>query len=160
MNTLQTLATVVGDRLRQRGETVTTAESCTGGMIASALTSVPGSSAWFGYGFVTYSNEAKQRLLSVPESTLTTYGAVSAETALAMAQGALTATSAQWSIAVTGIAGPEGGSESKPVGTVWFALGYRGAPALTFVHYLPGQRDQVRSAAVTIALQRLANELM
>ena len=104
-----------------RGVMLVTAESCTGGLVASAMTSVSGSSAWFDRGFVTYSNEAKVDQLDVDPATIERFGAVSEEVSLAMAAGALAASAAQWSVAVTGVAGPTGGSAEKPVGTVWFA---------------------------------------
>ncbi|PLW68371.1 CinA family nicotinamide mononucleotide deamidase-related protein [Pseudohalioglobus lutimaris] len=111
--------------LRERGETLTTAESCTGGLIASMLTRIPGSSDAFHAGFVTYANNIKHRVLGVPEATLHKHGAVSEEVVLAMARGALERAGADYAIAVSGIAGPGGGSEEKPVGTVWLAWGER-----------------------------------
>ena len=111
----------LGALLQERGETLAVAESCTGGWIGKAITDLPGSSAWFEAGFVTYSNEAKKRLLGVRSRTLEAHGAVSAETAAEMAQGALERARADWSLAVTGIAGPGGGAAQKPVGLVCFA---------------------------------------
>ena len=117
---LMRLAARVGKSLGERGQVVTTAESCTGGWIAKALTDVPGSSQWFGEGFVTYSNDAKVRSLGVSRAVLAREGAVSAAVARAMAQGALHRTGAELAVAVTGIAGPDGAVPGKPVGTVWF----------------------------------------
>jgi len=119
------LAARVGRYLLRGGRRATTAESCTGGWIAKALTDVPGSSQWFGEGFVTYSNEAKSRTLGVPRSILAREGAVSAGAARAMARGALRRTGAHVAVAVTGIAGPDGAVPGKPVGTVWFCWAVR-----------------------------------
>ncbi len=111
----------IANLLVQRDWSLVTAESCTGGGLSRQVTSVPGSSVWFDRGFVTYSNAAKQELLDVPENMIEEYGAVSEEVVVAMARGALAHSRAQLAVAVTGIAGPDGGSEEKPVGTVWFA---------------------------------------
>ncbi len=108
--------------LKQRNITLSTAESCTGGMVGACLTSIPGISAHYGYGFVTYSNDAKQKLIGVNAETLKKHGAVSAETAIEMAQGALKVSGADIAVSVTGIAGPGGGTDEKPVGTVWIAV--------------------------------------
>ena len=135
-----------------------TAESCTGGLVAAAMTSVSGSSAWFDRGFVTYSNEAKVDQLGVDPAIIERFGAVSEETSLAMAAGALAASAAQWSVAVTGVAGPTGGSVEKPVGTVWFAWeGPSGARAIQ--QHLDGDRDDVRRSEVLIALEGLVSRL-
>ncbi len=135
-----------------------TAESCTGGLVAAAMTSVSGSSAWFDRGFVTYSNEAKVDQLGVDPAIIERFGAVSEEVSLAMAAGALAASAAQWSVAVTGVAGPTGGSAEKPVGTVWFAwAGPSGASAVR--HQLEGNRDDIRRGAVLIALEGLVSRL-
>ena len=117
------LAEKVLQLLRERGATLTTAESCTGGLIASMLTRIPGSSEGFHAGFVTYSNAIKHSVLGVSEKTLADHGAVSEEVVREMAQGALEASGAQYTIAVSGIAGPDGGTPEKPVGTVWLAWG-------------------------------------
>lgn len=135
---------------------VATAESCTGGGIAEALTSIPGSSAWFDCGFVTYSNTAKSRLLNVPESLfdLPGPGAVSEETALAMATGAVANSAADLAVAVTGVAGPDGGTEDKPVGTVWIA--WRWQQQCLAKHFkFRGDRAEVRLATVVAALEGL-----
>jgi nicotinamide-nucleotide amidase len=131
-----------------------TAESCTGGLIAGACTDLSGSSAWFERGFVTYSNAAKMDMLGVPENLIATHGAVSEPVARAMAQGAVGRSQAQVSVAVTGVAGPTGGSPEKPVGTVWFAWTVGGHTSAE--HQLfPGDRAAVRAATVRHALQRL-----
>lgn len=155
---LYTLAAAVGKAARTRALRIATAESCTGGLVAAALTAVAGSSDWFDRGFVTYSDAAKLDLLAVPAATLARFGAVSEETALAMAQGALCGGGAQWSVAVTGIAGPGGATPGKPVGTVCFAwVGPGGAATLRT--RLDGDRAQVRRESVRIALQRLLERL-
>ncbi len=134
-----------------------TAESCTGGLVAKLLTDVPGSSNWFECGYVTYSNEAKQRDLAVATETLRKAGAVSEQTATQMAAGALARTGADLSVAVSGVAGPDGGTKSHPVGGVWFALAMgtaEGPEIRTAHHQLSGDRDEVRrqSAAIALAL--------
>lgn len=130
-----------------------TAESCTGGWVAEAVTSIPGSSAFFDSGFVTYSNAAKQLMLGVQEQTLADFGAVSEQTAIEMAEGALSHSSADISIAITGIAGPDGGSPDKPVGTVWFAFGKRGDLTRTALQQFSGDRQAIRQQAVIFALK-------
>jgi nicotinamide-nucleotide amidase len=117
----EALAARLGDALLARGEKLATAESCTGGGVATALTAIAGSSRWFERGFVTYSNEAKQEMLDVSPATLVQHGAVSAATVGEMAAGALAHSRADWSLAISGIAGPDGGTTAKPVGTVWLA---------------------------------------
>jgi nicotinamide-nucleotide amidase len=149
-----TLAAQLGQNLYRQGAKVTTAESCTGGGIAHAITAVPGSSRWFDYGFVTYSNEAKQRLLNVSAEILQTHGAVSSEVVSAMAIGAAYASSADFAVAVSGIAGPGGGSAEKPVGTVWFAW-YSPAGLTNECHLFTGDRESVRDQAVRVALRGL-----
>jgi nicotinamide-nucleotide amidase len=136
------------------GIMITTAESCTGGMIAAALTDIAGSSIVVDRGFVTYSNEAKMEMLGVGRATLDAHGAVSAETAREMAAGALARSKATMAIAVTGIAGPGGGSEEKPVGLVWFGLASRGAePYAEERRFEPKSRDHVRQQTVRTALE-------
>jgi nicotinamide-nucleotide amidase len=155
---LYRLAVELGDAALARGLRITAAESCTGGLIAGAITSVAGSSDWFDCGFVTYSNEAKIRQLAVSPATLETFGAVSEQTALAMARGALGASRAQWALAVTGIAGPAGGKPDKPVGTVCFAwAGPEAGETLRTV--LPGTRADIRLESVRIALQGLLDRM-
>jgi len=141
---------------RERRLKLATAESCTGGLVAGLLTEVPGSSAVVERGFVVYSNLAKQEMLSVPEATLVQWGAVSAETARAMAEGALAHSLADLAVAITGIAGPDGGTAEKPVGLVHFAAARRGAP----IHgvdrrFGPLSRGAIRLAAVETALEML-----
>jgi len=132
-----------------------TAESCTGGMVAAALTDIAGSSDVIERGLVTYSNQAKTELLAVPPALIGEHGAVSAEVAAAMAFGALQRTPADLAVAVTGVAGPGGGSAAKPVGLVWFGSGRRGGPIATESHVFPGDRAAVRLAATRRALELL-----
>lgn len=129
-----------------------TAESCTGGEIAARLTDVPGSSQWFSGGFVTYSDLSKQQMLAVPAATLTKFGAVSEQTVHAMAMGALVHSNANISIAVSGIAGPDGGTTEKPVGTVWFAWGLA-TTCVTRCQYFSGDRIHIRQQSVLYALK-------
>ena len=148
----------IGTALEARNASLTTAESCTGGGVASAITAVPGSSNWFGYGFVSYANSAKQNLLGVSAQTIEQYGAVSEAVVEQMAVGALAASGAKYGIAISGIAGPSGGSEDKPVGTVWFAwAGPMGV--LTKKHLLLGDRDAVREQAIEISLKQLLHHI-
>ncbi len=144
----------LAQQLLQRGETVATAESCTGGLIAATLTEIAGSSAWFGWGVVSYANEAKQQLLQVNAHTLATDGAVSQAVVEQMAIGVRQLSGANWSIAVSGIAGPSGGSADKPVGTVWIAVA--GAQGCTSrCHLFTGDRQHIRAHTVLMALQQL-----
>jgi nicotinamide-nucleotide amidase len=153
------LAREVGAAARRRGVMLATAESCTGGGVAEAITRIPGSSAWFDRGFVTYTNEAKAQLLGVAPELIVAHGAVSEAVALVMAAGALERSDAAVAVAVTGIAGPGGGTLSKPVGTVWFAWAARGeAPQARNVRFRGG-RGAVRAQAVEIALRGLADLL-
>ncbi|MEK6669098.1 MAG: CinA family protein [Pseudomonadota bacterium] len=145
--------------LLARGWRLATAESCTGGLIAASCTALSGSSAWFERGFVTYSNEAKTELLGVPAELIALHGAVSEPVALAMAEGALRHARAEVAVAVTGIAGPTGGSPDKPVGTVWIAWAVQGAPAHAVCHHLDGDRAQVRAATVRDALAGVRQRL-
>ncbi len=145
--------------LRARGEQLATAESCTGGLIAAACTSVAGSSDWFERGFVTYSNAAKTELLGVPAALIAAHGAVSKPVALAMAEGALRHAAADWALAVTGIAGPGGAVPGKPVGTVWLALARRGHPGRSWLLNCPGDRSAVRLATLERALAELQRTL-
>ena len=141
--------------LQVRGALMVTAESCTGGLIAAACTAMAGSSAWFERGFVTYSNAAKTDLLGVAAPLIERFGAVSEEVARAMVEGALARSPATCAVAVTGIAGPGGGTPGKPVGTVWLALGLRGAPAAAECLQLGGDRASIREQTVSLALRRL-----
>ena len=150
---LYELAAQVGIALRTRSRTLAIAESCTGGWIAKVITDVPGSSGWFDRGFVTYSNVAKTDLLGVEAATIVEHGAVSAEVVAEMAAGALERSPADLVIAVSGIAGPEGGTPDKPVGTVYLTWALRGGPVQTEIRHFPGNRDAVRLEAVAAALQ-------
>jgi len=141
--------------LLQSNNKLVTAESCTGGGIACLLTSIAGSSGWFERGFVTYSNEAKQECLGVPRDILDIYGAVSEQTAAAMAEGAISHSHAETSVAVTGIAGPDGGTDEKPTGTVCFAWSQRHGRTRTTQYVFNGDREQVREQSVLMAIQGL-----
>ena len=151
------LAVTLGARLAGRHALCVTAESCTGGLVAGAITDIAGSSAWFDRGFVTYSNEAKTDLLGVPAATLAQHGAVSEATARAMADGALARSRARLAVAITGIAGPGGGSPAKPVGTVCIAWAVRDEATIVTTRRFDGDRPAVRRAAVVAALQGLAD---
>ena len=156
MSAAQDLAAAeLGAALRARGWMLATAESCTGGLIAAACTSVAGSSDWFERGFVSYSNAAKSELLGVPAALIERHGAVSAEVARAMAEGALAHSRADIAVAVTGVAGPGGGTPGKPVGTVWLALAQRGGAVEADLLQLSGDRRTVREQTVAVALARL-----
>lgn len=144
----------LAERLTKSGLKLATAESCTGGMIAAACTDLPGSSAWFDRGFITYSNAAKTELLAVEERLLRRAGAVCEGVARAMVLGALSHSQAQVAISVTGVAGPTGGSPAKPVGTVWFGFAVPGQ-VITEKRHFEGDRAQVRTATVHHALKRL-----
>jgi nicotinamide-nucleotide amidase len=147
---LEQLARQVGTALQRRGWLLATAESCTGGWVAAALTAIAGSSEWFERGFVTYSNAAKQEMLGVRADTLARHGAVSE-----MAEGALARSGAQVSLAISGIAGPGGASPGKPVGTVWHAWAARGLATRVDCALYPGDREAVRRQAVVQALRGL-----
>lgn len=155
---LTLLAQRMGRLCKQLNVEVTAAESCTGGGIASAITEVAGSSAYFTTGYVTYANAAKTRLLGVPETTLAEYGAVSKEVVKAMVLGACNESGAGLAVAVSGVAGPEGGSAEKPVGTVWLAWGDAAAQEAECFHF-PGDRQSVREQAVRQALVGLVARL-
>lgn len=150
---LYSLAEEIGRRLLERRHKLVTAESCTGGWLAKCVTDIAGSSEWFDRGFVTYSNQAKMEMLGVPEAELIRYGAVSPETVQNMALGALRNSAAQLAIAVSGIAGPGGGTLQKPVGTVLFAWQMEGEPCRTEARQFSGNRNRVREHAVKFALQ-------
>ncbi|XBQ14005.1 MAG: CinA family protein [Nitratireductor rhodophyticola] len=153
MSNFETQARAVLSACETRGIMLATAESCTGGMIAAALTDIAGSSSVVDRGFVTYSNEAKMEMLGVSSETLAIHGAVSQETALEMAAGALARSRAGVAVAVTGIAGPDGGSAEKPVGLVWFGLALKGRAPLAQSHVFAGRdRAGVRAATVEAAL--------
>jgi nicotinamide-nucleotide amidase len=148
------MCALVAEALLKKGFKLVTAESCTGGMIAAACTDLAGSSAWFERGFVTYSNDAKTELLGVEERVLRRAGAVCGPVAQAMAEGALAHSRAQVAVAVTGVAGPTGGSPAKPVGTVWFGFALPGQVVTEKCHF-EGDRAAVRQATVRHALNRL-----
>lgn len=152
---LTTLATLVGGALASRGASLAAAESCTGGGVAEAVTRISGSSSWFERGFVTYSNAAKTEMLGVTSATVAEFGAVSEQTARAMAGGALAHSHATCALAVTGIAGPTGGSDAKPVGTVCFAWAQRGGAVASETRRFDGDREAVRRQSVMHALQGL-----
>ena len=156
---LTALARALGSACERRGVRVATAESCTGGGVAEAITRIAGSSGWFERGFVTYSNEAKRQLLDVPRETLEAHGAVSEEAARDMAAGALAHSAADAAVAITGIAGPSGGTAEKPVGLVWFAWAARGAGVQTRRFRFRGGRGAVRRQSVAVALQGLLDLL-
>jgi len=158
-DTLTALATLAGTRLKAGGHMLVTAESCTGGWIAQAITAVAGSSDWFERGYVTYSNAAKQESLGVQADTLQRCGAVSEETAREMACGALAASRGSVAVAVTGIAGPSGGSAEKPVGMVCFAWAMRDRPAYSETRRFAGDRGEVRRQSVIRSLQGLIEVL-
>jgi PncC family amidohydrolase len=155
-----TLASVVGDQLRQMGWSLATAESCTGGLIGAEITSVSGSSDYYTHGYVTYSNEAKMEALGVPEEGIRAHGAVSEAVARAMAEGARVRSGADIGISVTGIAGPGGGTEQKPVGTVWFGLADREGSATFHQLYAGSGREAVRVRSCTAALDNLRKHLL
>ncbi|RZI65445.1 MAG: CinA family protein [Variovorax sp.] len=152
---LPALAAAVAERLQRRGWMLATAESCTGGLIAAACTELAGSSAWFERGFITYSNEAKAEAIGVDVALLAAHGAVSEPVVRAMTQGAITHARAQVALAVTGIAGPTGGSPDKPVGTVWFGWSVGGV-VRTERRRFDGDRATVRAATAQHSLQTLA----
>jgi len=156
---LKGLAEQVAESVQQRRLMLVTAESCTGGWIAKTLTDLPGSSAWFDAGVVTYSYEAKEALLGVNPHTLERTGAVSEETALEMVSGALARFGAGVAIAVTGIAGPSGGTEEKPVGTVWIGWKRRGGYAHAKLFHFDGDREAVRRQTVAAALNGVLKAL-
>ena len=157
MNNLEQLAARLGAQLIERGQYLALAESCTGGWVAQSVTAIAGSSSWFDRGFVTYSNTAKSEMLNVPETTLARHGAVSEATARAMAQGALANSHADWAIAITGVAGPSGGSPEKPVGTVCFAWAGRAAGCAAQTRFFTGDRAAVREQSVHYALKGLVD---
>ena len=152
---LRGLAERLGEAARLNHHMLVTAESCTGGWIAKTLTDIAGSSAWFGCGIVAYSYEAKQSLLNVRPQTLEQYGAVSRETVIEMVSGALANTGATIAVAVTGIAGPGGGTDDKPVGTVWIAWKRRGGYPMAEVFHFDGDREAVRRKTVAAALHAM-----
>jgi nicotinamide-nucleotide amidase len=159
MDVAQRLAARMGEALKQRSFMLVTAESCTGGWVAKVVTSLPGSSLWFDRGFVSYSNAAKQEMLDVKSATLAAYGAVSDEVVQEMALGALAHSAANVSVAISGIAGPEGGTPGKPVGTVCLAWCVRGSVPRSRATHFAGDREMIRQQAVMAALQGVLDEL-
>ena len=153
--TIAVLADALVSELTAAGRTVATAESCTGGWIAKALTDVAGSSACFGFGVVSYSNEAKASMLGVHATTLERHGAVSEDVVLEMVSGVRSKSGADYAVAVSGIAGPDGGTEEKPVGTVWFAFAGPNGGAIAELRRFDGDRASVRRQTVVYALQKL-----
>jgi len=156
---LHQLAHELGGMLLARGWMVATAESCTGGWVGQLLTAIPGSSAWYERGFITYANAAKQEMLGVPAEILETHGAVSEETASAMAAGALAHSHAQATLAISGIAGPGGGTPQKPVGLVCYGWALADGTRMSSTCRLDGNREEIRSRAVAAAMRGLI-ELM
>ena len=156
---LAALSQQLGQALNERGLMLATAESCTGGWVSEVVTDTAGSSGWFDRGFVTYSNQAKADMLGVRTDTLATFGAVSEEIAREMAAGAIVNSNADWSISITGIAGPEGGSSVKPVGTVCFGWCRRGGTPGSETMLFEGERRSIRQQAVMHALEGLLQRL-
>jgi nicotinamide-nucleotide amidase len=152
---LHQLAAELGEKLIARGWMLATAESCTGGWVGQLVTALPGSSHWYERGFITYANAAKVEMLGVPEATLATHGAVSEETASAMAAGALAHSHAQATLAISGIAGPGGGTPQKPVGLVCYGWALADGTVMSSTCRLDGDRDEIRSRAVAAALRGL-----
>ncbi len=150
---MKNLAHKVGQVLLEKGLKMATAESCTGGWVAQAVTAVPGSSGWFDCGFVSYSNTAKQKMLGVDAEVLESSGAVSEKVVAQMAEGALRNSDANIAVAISGIAGPDGGTEDKPVGTVWLAWAIEGHPTVSCLSFFNGDRDDIRQQAVEQALE-------
>jgi len=157
---LSLLSTEVGELLTAQSLSLVSAESCTGGWVAKCCTDIAGSSIWFERGFVSYSNNAKQNLLDVNPETLQRFGAVSKQTVCEMATGALLNSNAQISVAITGIAGPNGGSDDKPVGTVWFAWATVDSEITTLCHHFEGDREMVRRQSVHVALEGVLEKTM
>ena len=151
------LSEQLGRLLKQHHLKLATAESCTGGQLAQTITAIPGSSAWFERGFISYSNLSKQELLGVSEKTLNNCGAVSQETAEEMAKGVLKKSPADISVAITGIAGPDGGTKKNPVGTICFAWAYRNSTSESCAQHFDGDRLIIRYAAVEFSLKKLIN---
>lgn len=156
---LEPLVCTLAEALRQRRLCLVTAESCTGGGVAQACTDLAGSSDWFVGGFVTYSNAAKARMIGVPETLIVKHGAVSEPVVRAMAEGALAHSEGDVSVAITGVAGPGGGSAAKPVGTVWFGWAGAGGATVSRVQHFAGDRAAVRAQAVAFAIQGVLAQL-
>jgi nicotinamide-nucleotide amidase len=159
MDELEQLSANLGAKLKQKNCMLVTAESCTGGMLAQWITSVAGSSVWFDRGFVTYSNQSKMELLDVQAPTIEQYGAVSEQTAIEMVYGALKHSQAKVAVSITGIAGPDGGTLSKPVGTVCFAWARVDGGLVKLTQHFQGVRHDIRRQACIVAMQGLLNAL-
>jgi len=153
------LAAQVGGLLKAHGLMLATAESCTGGGVAHAITEIAGSSAWFERGFITYANEAKREMLGVLPDTLMHHGAVSEAVVREMVAGAMRNSHAQVALAVSGIAGPSGGTTEKPVGTVWFAWGVKDRTTVARMQHIVGNRGEIRAQSVRIAMQGVVDLL-
>ena len=152
------LAASVGKLLLARQHTLVTAESCTGGLVAALITEINGSSQWFDRGFVTYSNQSKQQMLSISNQSLLNYGAVSKQIAAQMAEQAVIRSDANLAVSITGIAGPAGGSDEKPVGTVWFGWKFVDQLVQTQHQFFSGSRAAIRKQAVRFALQGIVSQ--
>lgn len=152
---IQDICIQLGNALIKHDLRIALAESCTGGLVCQQLTNIPGSSAWFDRGFISYSNESKIELLKVNQSTLSEFGAVSKEVASEMALGALSASHADIALSITGIAGPSGGSIEKPVGTVFFAIAYQNKIILNDSKVFPGSRENIRESSCLFALNQV-----
>lgn len=159
INVLAEQILAIGECLRQKDWSVACAESCTGGGVAYALTSVAGSSDWFNQSYITYSNNAKQKLVGVSAETLKQYGAVSSEVVLEMAEGTAQAAKAECVVAISGIAGPGGGSAEKPVGTVWFGF-YMNGKKDSIIQMFSGDREAVRTQAIAFVIETLHHRLV
>ncbi|MXP67769.1 nicotinamide-nucleotide amidase [Pantoea sp. Aalb] len=157
---LKLLSQRIGEKLKYRYAKITTAESCTGGWIAKILTDINHSSTWFECGFITYNNISKQKFLGVQETSLRHYGSVSEQVVKEMVIGACKATAAEYGIAVSGIAGPTGGTLEKPVGTVWFAIAGPNNHILTYHNVFLGNRNRIRRSSVILSLQILYNKFL
>ena len=157
-NVLNALAEKVGTLLLEKGLTISTAESCTGGWVGKEFTGIPGSSKWYGTGFITYSNYAKHNLLKISKQSLKSHGAVSKKIVEEMAEGVKKISKSDLSIAISGIAGPSGGTKEKPVGTVCFAYSDE-ASTRSYEKFFSGNRDDVREASVKFILEEVLNNL-
>ncbi len=158
-NEIGDIAIELGQTLAAVGMSLVTAESCTGGLVAKLVTDIPGSSQWFDRAFVTYTNLAKREMLGVTEKSLADHGAVSEEVVLQMATGALAASRAQIAVAISGVAGPDGGSREKPVGTVWFAWAYGNESPVADRQIYSGDRQSIRQQAAEHAMRRVIERL-
>lgn len=152
---MQDLVDQLAAQLHRKNITLVTAESCTGGLLASTITHKPGASKMFERGFITYSNESKTELLNVPKDIIDKYGAVSAETAQLMAEGALKNSRAGLAVSITGVAGPDGGSEQKPVGLVYFGYALKGGSSGSVEHTFTGNRQEIQTQATLKAIRHL-----